>query len=37
MIGMFMATGLVLAVISIPLVFYWKADEIAKFIRKYDI
>ena len=37
MMGMFMATGLVLAVISIPLAFYWKADEIAKFIRKYDI
>jgi hypothetical protein len=31
MMGMIMAIGLVLAVISIPLAFYWKADEITKF------
>jgi hypothetical protein len=36
MMGMFMASGLVLAVISILLAFLWKADEITKFLRKYD-
>jgi hypothetical protein len=37
MLNMFLSIGLVVAALSIPLVFYWKADEIARFLRRYGV
>jgi hypothetical protein len=35
MLDAFLAIGLVMTAISIPLVFYWKAESIAALLRKY--
>lgn len=37
MLNEFLAIGLVMTAISIPLFFYWKAESIATLLRKYGI
>lgn len=37
MLDAFLAIGLVMTAISIPLVFYWKAECIAALLKKYGI
>jgi len=37
MLNAVLVIGVVMAAISIPLVFYWKAESIAALLRKYGI
>jgi hypothetical protein len=37
MLNALIVCGLVMTAISIPLVFYWKANEVASFLRKLGI